>query len=145
MNIAIGSDHNGYELKETLKKHLESQGHQITDYGACSTESVDYPDIGYQVAKGVAQGQHERGILICGTGQGMAMVANRVKGVRAALCFDQDAARMTRKHNDSNVLVLAGWTVSPEETLKILEIWLTTEFEGGRHLRRIRKLDDLIT
>lgn len=143
MRIAMGCDHNGYELKETLRKHLESQGHQVTDYGAFSTEPVDYPDIGFQVAQGVAQGQQERGILICGTGQGMIMVANRVRGVRAALCFDQDAARMARRHNDSNVLVLAGWIVPPDVALKILEVWLISEFDGGRHLRRIKKLDEL--
>lgn len=143
MKIAIGSDHAGYWLKEVLKRHLESQGHQVTDYGAFSEESVDYPDIGFPLAKGVADGQYDRGVLICGTGQGMVMVANRVKGVRAALCFDQEAARMARKHNDANVLVLSGWKVPPEEAVRILEVWLTTEFEEGRHLRRIKKLDDL--
>jgi ribose 5-phosphate isomerase B len=141
MNIAIGCDHAGYQLKEALKGYLESQSHQVTDYGAFSTQAVDYPDIGFQVAEGVAQGQHERGILVCGTGQGMAIAANRVKGVRAALCFDQEAARMARKHNDANVLVLSGWYVPEAEALKILEVWLTTEFEAGRHLRRIQKLD----
>jgi len=143
MKIAMGSDHAGYRLKETLKEHLESGGHEVTDYGTFFEESVDYPDIGFQVAKGVAEGAHPRGVLICGTGQGMVMTANRVKGVRAALCFDPEAARMARKHNDANVLVLSGWSVPPEEAVKIVEIWLTTEFEGGRHLRRIRKLDDL--
>jgi len=142
MNIAIGSDHAGYQLKEDLKKYLESERHQVTDYGVFSTESVDYPDIGFPVAKGVAQGEHERAVLVCGSGQGMAMVANRVKGVRAALCFDQQAARMARQHNDANVLVLSGWFVPTDEALRILDTWLTTEFEGGRHLRRIQKLED---
>jgi len=142
MNIAIGSDHAGYQLKEDLKKYLESERHQVTDYGVFSTESADYPDIGFPVAKGVAQGQHERAVLVCGSGQGMAMVANRVKGVRAALCFDQEAARLARQHNDANVLVLSGWFVPADEALQILDIFLATEFEGGRHLRRLQKLDD---
>jgi RpiB/LacA/LacB family sugar-phosphate isomerase len=144
MKIAVGSDHAGYRLKEALKEPLESKGHQVTDYGTFSEESVDYPDIGFQVAGGVANGQYERGILVCGSGQGMVMTANRVGGVRAALCFDQQAARMSRQHNDANVLVLSGWNVLPEEAVKILDVWLTTEFEGGRHLRRIKKLDDLM-
>lgn len=144
MKIAVGSDHAGYRLKEALKEPLESRGHQVTDYGTFSEESVDYPDIGFKVARGVANGQHERGILVCGSGQGMVMAANRVAGVRAALCFDQEAARMSRQHNDANVLVLSGWNVPPEEAAKILDVWLTTEFEGGRHLRRIKKLDDLM-
>lgn len=145
MNIAVGSDHAGYRLKEAVKEHLQSQGHQVTDYGTSSEESVDYPDFGYSVAKSVADGRHERGVLVCGTGQGMIMIANRVRGVRAALCLDRETASMTRKHNDSNVLVLSGWKVSPQEAKKIVHIWLTTDFEGGRHLRRIKKLDDLTT
>jgi RpiB/LacA/LacB family sugar-phosphate isomerase len=144
MKIAVGSDHAGYRLKEALKEPLESRGHQITDYGTFSEESVDYPDIGFKVARGVANGQYERGILVCGSGQGMVMMANRVRGVRAALCFDQKAAQMSRQHNDANVLVFSGWNVPPEEAVKILDVWLTTEFEGGRHLRRIKKLDDLM-
>jgi len=143
MNIAVGSDHAGFQLKEQVKKYLESRNHQITDYGTFSEESVDYADIGFPVARAVATGEHERGVLICGTGQGMIMTANRVRGVRAALCFDEQAARMTRKHNDSNVLVLSGWRVSPEDAVKILDVWLLTEFEGGRHRRRIKKLDDV--
>lgn len=145
MKIAIGSDHAGYQLKEALKEPLKSAGHQVTDCGAFSEEPVDYPDIGFQVAKGVSEGRYERGILICGSGQGMVMVANRVRGVRAALCFDQEAARMARKHNDANVLVMPGWSLHPEKAVKIVEVWLTTEFEGGRHLRRIKKLDDLMS
>ena len=144
MKIAVGSDHAGYRLKEALKESLESGGHQVTDYGTFSEESVDYPDIGFQVAGGVANGQHERGVLVCGSGQGMVMTANRVRGVRAALCFDQEAARMSRQHNDANVLVLSGWNVPPEEAVRILDVWLTAEFEGGRHLRRIKKLDHLM-
>ncbi|KPL19035.1 MAG: ribose 5-phosphate isomerase [candidate division Zixibacteria bacterium SM23_81] len=144
MKIAVGSDHAGYRLKEALKEPLESRGHQIIDYGTFSEESVDYPDIGFKVARGVANGQYERGILVCGSGQGMVMAANRVRGVRAALCFDPEAARMSRQHNDANLLVLSGWNVPPKEAVKILDVWLTTEFEGGRHLRRIKKLDNLM-
>lgn len=142
MKIAIGSDHAGYRLKETLRGYLESKNYQVTDHGTFSEESVDYPDIGFSVAKAVATGQHERGVLICGTGQGMVMVANRVRGVRAALCFDQETARLARRHNDANVLVLSGWKVPPEDAVKILKIWLTTDFEEGRHLQRIKKLDN---
>lgn len=145
MNIAVGSDHAGYRLKEAVKKHLQSQGHQVTDYGTFSEESVDYPDFGFAVARGVSQGRHQRGVLICGTGQGMTMAANRVVGVRAALCLDPETAEMTRRHNDSNVLVLSGWKVSPERAQEILSVWLITEFEGGRHLRRIKKLDDAVS
>jgi RpiB/LacA/LacB family sugar-phosphate isomerase len=143
MNIALGSDHAGYRLKEAVKKHLQSQGHRVTDYGTLSEESVDYPDYGFPVARGVAAGQHQRGVLVCGSGQGMTMAANRIKGVRAALCEDAQTARITRQHNDSNVLVLSGWKTEPQLIPEILSVWLTTEFEGGRHLRRIRKLDDL--
>ena len=143
MRIAVGSDHAGYRLKENLKEYLQSQNHQVTDYGTFSEESVDYPDFGYPVAQAVSKGQHDRGVLVCGTGQGMAMVANRVKGVRGALCFDGEAARLSRRHNDANVLVLSGWSVPPKEAEQILKIWLSTEFEGGRHLRRIEKLDGL--
>ena len=145
MNIAIGSDHAGLQLKQVVKRHLDSLGHQVTDYGTFSEEAVDYADFGYPVARGVADGQHERGVLVCGTGQGMTMMANRVAGIRAALCLDPETASMARKHNDSNVLVLSGWKVSSEQTAEILEVWLTTEFEGGRHQRRIQKLDDLIS
>jgi ribose 5-phosphate isomerase B len=145
VNIAVGSDHAGYRLKEVVKKLLQSQGHQVTDYGTFSEESVDYPDFGFAVSRGVSQGRHERGVLVCGTGQGMAMAANRVIGVRAALCLDTETAEMTRRHNDSNVLVLSGWKVSPEMAQKILPVWLTTGFEGGRHLRRIQKLDSTVS
>jgi len=141
MDIAVGSDHAGYRLKEAVKGYLQSQGHRVTDYGAPSEESVDYADFAFPVARGVAAGKHERGVLVCGTGQGMTMTANRVRGVRAALCLDAETARMSRKHNNANVLVLSGWKVSTEEAPRILDAWLSTEFEGGRHLRRIRKLD----
>jgi ribose 5-phosphate isomerase B len=141
MDIALGSDHAGYRLKEAVKEYLESQGHRVTDCGTSSEESVDYADFAFPVARGVAAGQHQRGVLVCGTGQGMTMAANRVRGIRAALCLDAETARMSRKHNDANVLVLSGWKVSPEAAGPILSAWLSTPFEGGRHLRRIEKLD----
>ncbi len=141
MDIAVGSDHAGYRLKEAVKEYLQSQGHRITDYGTSSEESVDYADFALPVARGVAAGRHQRGVLVCGTGQGMTMAANRIRGIRAALCLDAETAQMSRRHNDANVLVLSGWKVSPEEAGRILSTWLSTEFEGGRHLRRIRKLD----
>jgi ribose 5-phosphate isomerase B len=141
LNIALVSDHAGYRLKESVKEFRRSLGHRITDVGTSSEASVDYPDFGLPVARGVAAGKHERGVLICGTGQGMTMTANRVKGVRAALCLDVVTARMSRQHNDANVLVLSGWKVSPELARQILTVWLETAFEGGRHLRRIQKLD----
>jgi ribose 5-phosphate isomerase B len=141
MDIAVGSDHAGYRLKEAVKEFLRSQGHRVTDYGTSSEESVDYADFAFPVARAVAAGRHERGVLICGTGQGMIMAANRVRGVRAALCLDVETARMSRKHNNANVLVLSGWKVSAEQAGLILSAWLSTGFEGGRHLRRIRKLD----
>ncbi len=144
MNIAVGSDHAGYRLKEAVKEILASQGHRVTDYGTSSEASVDYPDLAFPVALGVAAGRHQRGVLVCGTGQGMTMAANRVKGIRAALCLDAETARLTRQHNDSNVLVLSGWKVAPEEVPQIMDVWLTTGFEGGRHLRRIQKLDQVI-
>jgi ribose 5-phosphate isomerase B len=141
MDIAVGSDHAGYRLKEVVREYLQSQGHDVTDYGTSSEDSVDYADFAFPVARGVAAGKHQRGVLICGTGQGMTMTANRVRGVRAALSLDAETARMSRKHNDANVLVLSGWKVSAEKARKILDAWLSTEFEGGRHARRIRKLD----
>jgi ribose 5-phosphate isomerase B len=142
VDIAVGSDHAGYRLKEAVKEYLQSRGHRIHDYGPCDERSVDYPDFAFPVARGVADGRHERGVLVCGTGQGMIMAANRIKGIRAALCVDAETAQMTRRHNDSNVLVLSGWKVPPERAPEIVSVWLDTEFEGGRHLRRIKKLDD---
>jgi len=141
VDIAVGSDHAGYRLKESVREYLESQGHRVTDYGTTSEESVDYADFAFPVARAVAAGKHQRGVLVCGTGQGMIMSANRVRGIRAALCLDVETARLSREHNDANVLVLSGWKVSPEAAENILSAWLSTEFEGGRHLRRIRKLD----
>lgn len=140
MKIAIGADHAGFPMKEDLKLFLESKGHEIVDVGAFSEESVDYPDMARQVAELVRNGEAERGILICGTGVGMAMAANKVAGVRAATCGDLLSARLSRAHNDANILTLGARITAPYYAREISEAWLTTPFEGGRHERRIDKI-----
>ena len=138
--IALGADHAGWELKEALKVWLIESGHQILDFGTHSPESVDYPDYALQVGEAVASGKAERGLLVCGTGIGMAMTANKVPGIRAALCSDPFMARMSREHNDANVLALGGRLMDGELGLEILQMWLGTEFAGGRHERRLAKI-----
>ncbi|HET8577450.1 MAG TPA: ribose 5-phosphate isomerase B [Methylomirabilota bacterium] len=141
--IALGADHAGFELKEALKGWLIDRGYQVLDLGTHGSESVDYPDYAAQVAEAVAVGKVERGVLVCGTGIGMAMTANKVSGIRAALCSDLYTARMSREHNDANVLTLGGRLMEPDTAVEILELWLATEFAGGRHARRLDKLADL--
>ncbi|MBN2178566.1 MAG: ribose 5-phosphate isomerase B [Deltaproteobacteria bacterium] len=143
MKIAIGSDHAGFTLKEGVKKFLGQRDIEIADMGTHSEESVDYPDFGMEVARLVSSGEITRGILICGSGVGMSIVANRFPGVRAALCLDRETAIMSRKHNDSNILVLAGRRSDIETAEAIVSAWLETEFEGGRHQRRLDKIDDM--
>jgi ribose 5-phosphate isomerase B len=138
--IALGADHAGWELKEALKAWLIESGHQILDFGTHSPESVDYPDYALQVAESVASGKAERGLLVCGTGIGMAMTANKVPGIRAALCSDPFMARMSREHNDANILTLGGRLMDRELGLEILQMWLRAEFAGGRHARRVDKI-----
>ena len=138
--IALGADHAGWELKEALKAWLIETGHQILDFGTHSPESVDYPDYALQVAESVASGKAERGLLVCGTGIGMAMTANKVPGIRAALCSDPFMARMSREHNDANILTLSGRLMDKELGLEILRMWLCTKFAGGRHERRLGKI-----
>jgi len=138
--IALGADHAGWELKEALKAWLIENGHQILDFGTHSPDSVDYPDYALEVAESVASGKAERGLLVCGTGIGMAMTANKVPGIRAALCSDPFMARMSREHNDANVLTLGGRLMDGELGLEILQMWLGTEFAGGRHERRLAKI-----
>lgn len=138
--IALGADHAGWELKEALKAWLIENGHQILDFGTHSPDSVDYPDYALEVAESVASGKAERGLLVCGTGIGMAMTANKVPGIRAALCSDPFMARMSREHNDANVLALGGRLMDGELGLEILQMWLATEFAGGRHERRLGKI-----
>lgn len=141
MKIAIGSDHGGYGLKEVIYKFLQEEGFEVTDFGTHNEESCDYPVYAQKVAEAVAAGKYQRGIVLCGTGIGVSIAANKVPGIRCALVSDGYSARVTRQHNDSNVLALGGRTTGPEVALDIVRTWIATEFDGGRHQRRI----DLIT
>ena len=140
MKIAIGSDHAGFGLKEDLLEHLKGLNHDIVDCGTYNTESVDYPDFGEKVSSMVSAGEVERGILICGTGLGMSMVANKFPNVRAALCNDLFSAKMSRLHNDANVLVLGGRIIGKDLAAEIVRTWMSTAFEGERHMRRLNKI-----
>ena len=141
MRICIGSDHAGYELKTAVKSHLLALGHEVEDLGTYEPQvSVDYPDYGRRVAQQVAAGAGERGIVICGTGIGVSIAANKVHGIRAALCTDSYMARMARLHNDANVLALGGRVVGVGLALDIVDTFLTTAYEGGRHSARVEKL-----
>jgi len=142
MKIGIGSDHAGYRYKERIQDWLETRGHQVRDFGTDSTESVDYPRFCRPVAEAVASGECERGIVLGGSGNGEAMVANRVAGVRCALVWSVESARLARLHNDANCISIGERLVDWGTVEGILEAWLTTEFEGGRHVRRIRQIDD---
>lgn len=141
MRIAIGSDHRGFQIKGKLITLLTADGHEVEDYGTQSDQAVDYPDFAVVVAKRVADGLVERGILICGTGFGMAIAANKFKGVRAAACCDEVMAEMCRRHNDVNVLCLPGDLIGDRPVGDLVRIWLATEFEGGRHSRRLEKIE----
>lgn len=143
MIIPIASDHAGFEAKEKVKKLLEKLGHMPVDFGTHSNESVDYPDFAVQVAKKVDSGENEKGILICGSGQGMCMTANKFKNIRAALVYDDDSAQLTRQHNNANVICIPGRKLDDEQLQKIVETWLDTAFEGGRHQQRVNKIHDL--
>ncbi len=143
MRIAIGADHGGYELKQHIVEYLVAQGRQVQDFGAHSTESVDYPDVAAPVARAVAAGEFERGILICGTGIGMSLAANKIDGVRAAVCTDCYLARMSREDNDANILCLGGRVLGLGLALDIVQIFLSSEFLGGRHARRVGKISAL--
>ena len=142
MLLAIGSDHGGYELKEFLKSILIESGYEVKDFGCFSQESVDYPDIAIPLCKELQKGSFERGILICGTGIGMSITANRFKGIRATLCNDLFSAKMSRRHNNSNILCMGGRIIGKDLAKEILNIWLTEPFDGDRHLRRINKIDE---
>jgi ribose 5-phosphate isomerase B len=139
--LLIGSDHAGFEVKERLKRVLDRLGLRYHDAGPASAQAVDYPDFAHIVAGAVSRGEAERGVLVCGSGQGMAMAANRHRGVRAALAWNEETARLSREHNDANVLALGARTLPEGEAEKILEVWLHTPFAGGRHLPRVRKID----
>ena len=140
MKIAIGSDHRGFEAKSRIVSILHQLGHEVFDAGPHSSESVDYPDYGLEVAKAVGEGRAERGILICGTGIGMCIAANKVRGVRAAPCHDCITAEMSRRHNDANVLCLSADLLGEELIDRMVRMWLEAEFEGGRHARRVDKI-----
>ena len=143
MKIAIASDHRGFHLKERVISLLKAKGHEVLDDGPSSEASVDYPDFAALVAKKVSSGEAERGILICGTGIGMAIAANKFAGVRAAACVDEVTAELSRRHNDLNVLCLSGDLLSSRITERVVEVWLDTAFEGGRHERRVEKIRQL--
>lgn len=142
-NIAIASDHGGFELKEAIKRFLDREGFGCIDFGTKDDESVDYPDYAEKVASSVSKGEVKRGILVCGTGIGMSMVANKFPNVRAGLCHDIYTAKMSREHNDSNILTLGGRVTDIEQAKEIVKTWLNTEFAGGRHKRRLDKLMEI--
>ena len=141
MKIAIGSDHAGYQYKESIKKHLLDLGHEVRDFGTDSDTSVDYPIYIRPVAEAVADGSAERGIVLGGSGNGEAMVANRVPGIRCGLCWNVESARLSREHNNDNAISVSQRMMDQETALEIVDTWLTTEFEGGRHARRIALID----
>src|SRR5881628_1212613 len=141
MKIAIGSDHAGFQYKEKIREFLESLGHSVTDFGTHSEEPVDYPLFIRPVAEAVSRGEFERGIVVGGSGNGEAIVANKVKGIRCALCWSLDTARWAREHNNANILALGQRTIPPELALEIVRVWLATDFAGGRHLNRIRQIE----
>jgi ribose 5-phosphate isomerase B len=141
MRIAIGSDHAGFRYKEWLRQALAGEGHEVTDFGTDSDQPVDYPLVIRPVAEAVAAGRFDRGIVLGGSGNGEAIVANRVRGVRCTLCWNVDSARLAREHNDANVLSLGERLIAPEDLLPIVRTWLSTPFEGGRHARRVAQID----
>ncbi len=141
MKIAIGSDHAGFKYKEQIKNWLTEKGHEVKDFGTYSEASCDYPDFIRPVAKAVAAGKYERGIVLGGSGNGEAITANRVKGIRCAIAWDLRSARLSRAHNDANVLSLGERMMALDEAIEIVELWLATPFDAGRHLTRIQKID----
>jgi ribose 5-phosphate isomerase B len=143
MRIAIGSDHAGFALKQSVIRLLSELGHSYEDFGCYNTNSVDYPDIARPVAEAVAQGKFDRGILICSTGIGMCIVANKINGIRAAVCHDTLSARRAREHNDANVLCLGEWVIGQGLMREVTTTYLSTEFAGGRHARRLEKIHAL--
>lgn len=142
MKIILGADHGGFELKEILKSSPCLDSHQLEDVGTHSSESVDYPDVAEKVTAGLINGSFDLGILICGTGIGMSIAANRDRRIRAANCHDEYTARMSREHNDANILCLGARVLSAEQAFRIVEVWLTCTFSGGRHQRRIDKFSE---
>lgn len=143
MKIAIGSDHGGFKLKGVLANHLKERGIEVLDLGTMNEDSVDYPEYGQKVAKAVASGEADKGIVVCGTGIGISIAANKVKGIICAIPYNEFAAEMCKKHNDANMISFGGRTFTDEEAIKYTDIWLDTEFEGGRHERRVNMLKNL--
>ncbi len=141
MKIAVGSDHRGFAAKEQIKAIIAELGHECIDFGTDSNDPVDYPDKAYEVAMAVSRKEVDLAILACGTGIGMSITANKIKGIRAALCHDELSAQISRHHNDANVLCISGDLIGDVLLRKIVEVWLTTEFSGGRHQRRVRKIN----
>lgn len=142
MRIALGSDHAGFEYKKAIEQFLIEAGHEVHDFGTYSTDPVDYPDFIRPAAQAVARGEFERGIVLGGSGNGEAMVANRLRGIRCALCWNLESARLGRQHNDANVISLGQRMIGEDLALEIVRVWLETPFEGGRHIRRLQKLDE---
>ena len=143
MRVVVGSDHAGYRLKEDLKPFLEGEGHDVHDLGTHSEEPVDYPDVCAAAARVVAAGDADRAVLVGGSGQGEQIAANKIHGIRAALCHDLYTARLSRAHNDANVLTMGGRIVAPELAHEIVRVWLSTAFDGGRHLARIERIGQI--
>ena len=145
MKVAIGSDHAGYKLKEEIKSILDEMSIEYQDYGCKTEDPCDYPDIAAPVARAVSSGEADRGILVCGTGIGMSIAANKIRGIRASLCHDVFSAKMTREHNNSNVLTIGARVIDSELALEIVKTWLAAEYQGGRHARRLAKISLLET
>ena len=143
MKIAIASDHGGFALKQNVIMYLEAEGYEVSDLGCYSEESVDYPQFGRTCAQAVARHQADRGIVICGSGIGISIAANKVKGIRCALCTSVEMAKLSRQHNDANMLAMGGRLTELPDALDIVRAWLTTEFEGGRHERRVGQLNEM--
>ncbi len=143
MRIAVGADHAGYELKEKIKSHLESLGHAVENCGTASSDSCDYPDFAHAVACRIASGAAQRGVLVCGSGIGMAIAANRTPGIRAANISSEYEAQMSREHNDLNVLTMGARILTEEQAMAIVDVWLNTRFAGGRHQQRLEKIAEL--
>ena len=143
VRIAVGADHAGYELKRALAEHLRSAGHEVTDCGTYSADRVDYPDFGAAVGRAVAGGDADLGLCVCGSGNGIAMAANKIAGVRAAVAYDVTSARLARAHNDANVLCIGERLTGVEVARQALDAWLDASFDGGRHQARVAKLDNL--
>ncbi|HZK54615.1 MAG TPA: ribose 5-phosphate isomerase B [Desulfosporosinus sp.] len=143
MRVALGSDHGGYELKKVILKHLEAQGFKVEDFGTYTSNSVDYPKYGFSVGNAIIKGQADLGIVICGTGQGMSMAANKISGIRAAVCSETFSARMARAHNNANVLSLGARVIGAGLALDIVDIFLQTEFLGGRHAVRLNLISNI--